>query len=110
MNRVFNCTGIPILRLGRWRAELWLVPAGCEIPDHRHRHLDAWLCPLWGFMTWRRGGRTRNVGPIGPISPMPVPRGVVHGASAHTRSAFLTLEHWLPGVRVTSAAHDLQIA
>jgi len=110
LNHVFHCTGIPLLRLGRWRAELWLAPCGAEIPDHRHRHLDAYLIPLWGRMTWRRDDRSRPTGPIGPIRPMRVRAGQIHGASAHSRAAFLTIEHWLPGFVVTSAAHDLQLA
>jgi len=108
MNHVFHCTGIPLLRLGRWRVELWLVPRGAEIPDHRHRHLNAWLMLLIGAMTWRRAGKSRRL--RGPVHPMNVPSGVIHGAVAHTRSAFLTVEHWLPGAQVTSAAHDLQLA
>jgi hypothetical protein len=108
VNRIFHCTGIPILRLGRWRAELWLVPPGVDIPDHRHRHLNAWLLLIGGTMTWRRFDRSRKL--RAPAPPFYVAAGVVHGAMAHTRSAFITLEHWLPGTRVTSAAQDLQVA
>jgi hypothetical protein len=96
------------MRIGRWRAELWLVPGGAEITDHQHPHLDAWLLPLWGSMTWRREGRQREVGPVGPFRPMPVRAGVTHGASARTRSGFLTLEHWQEGAEVSSASKDLQ--
>lgn len=109
MNRIFKCTGLPILQWGRWRAELWLVPAGAEIPNHFHQNLDAWLTPLFGRMTWRRNGKSLKVGPVGPLRPMCVRAGVIHGASANSRAAFLTIEHWASSVRPTSAAQDLQL-
>jgi quercetin dioxygenase-like cupin family protein len=108
MNHIFQCTGVRLFRLGRWRAELWLVPTGVNIPDHEHRHLNAWLMLIGGTMTWRRWGKSRRL--RAPAPPFYVPAGVMHGAQAHQRSAFITLEHWLRGTPVTSAAEDLHLA
>jgi hypothetical protein len=108
MNRIFNCTGIPLFRVKRWRLELWIAPRGAEILDHTHGRLDAWLTLLWGCMIWRRADRCQLM--VGPKRPIRVNRGVVHGASARTFSLFLTLEHWVPGAEITSAARDLQLA
>ena len=108
MNHIFQCTGVQLFRIGRWRAELWLVPADVDIPDHRHRHLNAWLLLIGGTMTWRRWDKSRKL--RAPAPPFYVPAGTVHGAMAHQRSAFITLEHWVPGVRMSSAADDLQLA
>jgi hypothetical protein len=110
VEHIFGCKGFPLLRLGRWRAELWLVPRGVEIPDHIHPHLAAWLVPLWGRMIWRRAGKAKRIGPIGPVRPMKVKAGAVHGALAESAAAFLTIERWLPGVPITSAAIDLKLA
>ena len=99
-----------MLRWGRWRVELWLVPRGAHIPGHKHPNLDAWLIHLWGRMLWRRGPKLRETGHLGPTGPMKVTAGQEHEALAYTRAAFLTIEHWLPGIQMTSAAHDLQLA
>ena len=107
-NRVFGCTGLPLFRWGRWRLELWVVPRGAEILDHTHSQLDAWLMLVRGCMIWRRADRCELM--LGARGPIRVGRGVVHGASARTFSLFLTLEHWVPGAEVTSAARDLQLA
>jgi quercetin dioxygenase-like cupin family protein len=108
VNHVFHCTGVQLFRLGRWRAELWLVPLGVDISDHKHRYLNAWLMLIGGTMTWRRWNKSRRL--RAPAPPFYVPAGVVHGAQAHQRSAFITLEHWVRGAQVSSAAHDLQLA
>jgi len=108
MNHIFQCTGVQLFRFGRWRAELWLVPAGVDIPDHHHRHLNAWLLLIGGTMTWRRFEKSRRL--RAPAPPFYVPAGTVHGAMAHTRSSFITLEHWVRDAKVTSAAHDLHFA
>src|SRR4029434_11213221 len=107
MNHVFHCTGLCIFRWGRWRAELWFVPSDAEILDHYHRHLDAWIMLLWGVMIWRRD--QRQLLTVAPTRPIRVLAGQRHGASARRRSIFLTIEHWMAGAKIWSAAHDLVI-
>jgi hypothetical protein len=102
----FGCTGLKIPLPGRWQAELWLAPSGCEIPDHTHPHIQSHLMFLAGAMVWRMAGRMKRCGWRETFRVFRVPPGCIHGATTLGRfGLFLNVERWT-GPK-SSAARDL---
>lgn len=111
IRRRFGCTGLRLRLWKRTQVELWYAPRGTVIPPHTHPHIVSRLTFLLGRMRWRAGDRESEFGVLDCGRTFAVPPDCVHGATTTGRfGLFLNFERWVPGVPMTSAAEDLQLA
>lgn len=102
----FGCRGLKLCTLGCWQVELWLCPAGANIPLHHHERAAALLFFLAGKMIWWGGRHGLVMRTFSLRRWIKVPANRKHGALVTGRfGAFLSIERWAG--RPDSLANDL---
>ena len=114
-----DITSLVLYRQGQFQVELFIVrPNHKGFPDHTHPNVDAMEAALSGKIFFTRDG-VRLTDDTSVNIPAPdgasqlcgnlvrVREGQIHGASVGPEGAsFLSIQHWLNGVRPTSVGPD----
>lgn len=113
-NRYGPCRGLTLFKWGQRRAEIWYIPSGYTIVEHRHPEEDVELMYLMGSTAFcRRDIRTNVIESAQVKWPANVGRcyGVKH---YHTHwfsvgkwpLVFINFQKFMPGLKPKSAAID----
>lgn len=121
INTVGPCIGLTVFRWFRWKVELWYAPADYSTPEHTHEDSDGEFLVLHGRgrWIWRRPQLPWEDAPEVLMRQayrlkggfrwkwLTVKAGTPHGFErGETPMIWLCVEHWKPGVKVTSVATD----
>jgi hypothetical protein len=110
---VDGLSGMTVYREGQFQVQLFLVAPLVEIHDHRHPNVDSYEVALTG-MEFRHSGEIIlpawwALDPRSTGQCIRVKTQDLHGATAGPDGgSFLSVQHWLNGVRPTSVGDDWQ--
>lgn len=116
-NRYGPCKGLTLFKWNQWRAEIWYIPSGYTIVEHRHPEEDVELMYLMGSTEFCRRDIRTNVVESAPVkwpSKMFKCYGVKHYHSHYFTVGkwpliFINFQHFLNGIKPKSAAVDFLV-
>lgn len=113
ITRYKGCLGITLLRIGKFKAELWIIPPLFKIDEHLHPNQDIKIIYLWGEAIFYRNNRN-----IDEYKSFSVSRETIFKTfnvrayhshwfdNFYHRLVFINLEFWK--IKPTSAAVDIK--
>lgn len=117
IHRYGPCIGITLLRLFRWKVELWFAPGDYSPEEHTHPNSDSEFWVLYAshrYIYKRKAGRLVGYNASFPsclFHTLTVRADEPHRFMTSDRPMiWLCLEHWKAGVKPTSVAEDFHIA
>ena len=116
-NRYGPCRGFTFFKWNQWRAEIWYIPSGYTIVEHRHPEEDVELMYLMGSTEFCRRDIRTNVVESAPVK-WPSNMFKCYGVK-HYHTHFFTVGKWplifinfqrfLNGTKPKSAAIDFLV-
>ncbi len=113
-NKYGPCRGFTLFKFGQRRAEIWYIPSGYTIVEHRHPEEDVELMYLMGSTAFCRRDIRTNVVESAEVK-WPKNFGCCYGVKHyHTHwfsvgkwpLIFINFQKFLPGLKPKSAAID----
>ena len=109
-------SGIVLFRTGNFQVELFLCPPNTLIPEHTHPNVDSYECFLHGMEfnldgkivhSMEEASKEKNGYPTSLHNTIRVRPNATHGGStSETGGAFISIQHWLNGVKPSNVVQN----
>lgn len=102
--------GVVLFRKGPFQVQLFIVAPNSEIPDHVHPNVDSFEVYLSGEMAFRKNGvyvtKWEDAEKLPGFALRVKPDDPHGGTFGPKGGAFLSIQHWLNGVKPSSVGND----